>query len=74
MTLPTIASAITAIEAEIEAVDDKRGRLIAALDSLRLLAETDTPPTGPYLEMFARQPVAGWDVWGNESSGERLSA
>lgn len=23
---------------------------------------------GPYLEMFARQPRAGWDVWGNEVS------
>jgi len=21
---------------------------------------------GPYLELFARRPVAGWDVWGNE--------
>jgi len=28
---------------------------------------------GPYLEMFARQPVDGWDVWGNEATGERLS-
>lgn len=23
-------------------------------------------PVGPYLEMFARRPRAGWDVWGNE--------
>ena len=23
-------------------------------------------PTGPYLEMFARRPRQGWDVWGNE--------
>jgi len=22
--------------------------------------------TGPYLEMFARRPAPGWDVWGNE--------
>jgi N6-adenosine-specific RNA methylase IME4 len=29
---------------------------------------------GPYLELFARQPAAGWDVWGNEATGERLSA
>lgn len=29
---------------------------------------------GPYLEMFARQPVEGWDVWGNESTGERLAS
>lgn len=23
-------------------------------------------PYGPYLEMFARRPHEGWDVWGNE--------
>lgn len=23
-------------------------------------------PTGPYLEMFARKPREGWDVWGNQ--------
>ena len=28
------------------------------------LVETLSP--GPYLEMFARQPRMGWDVWGNE--------
>lgn len=39
---------------------------------MRQMVERVSP--GPYLEMFARQPVAGWDVWGNESSGERLSA
>lgn len=22
---------------------------------------------GPYLELFARRPVPGWDVWGNEA-------
>lgn len=21
---------------------------------------------GPYLELFARRPMAGWDVWGNQ--------
>lgn len=39
---------------------------------MRQMIERVSP--GPYLEMFARQPVAGWDVWGNESSGERLTA
>lgn len=39
---------------------------------MRAMVERVSP--GPYLEMFARQPVEGWDVWGNESSGERLSA
>lgn len=39
---------------------------------MRQMVETVSP--GPYLEMFARQPASGWDVWGNESTGERLSA
>lgn len=24
---------------------------------------------GPYLELFARRPTVGWDVWGNEIAG-----
>lgn len=32
------------------------------------LIESCSP--GPYLEMFARYPRPGWNVWGNESSGE----
>jgi N6-adenosine-specific RNA methylase IME4 len=39
---------------------------------MREMVERVSP--GPYLEMFARKPAPGWDVWGNESSGERLSA
>lgn len=39
---------------------------------MRQMAEKVSP--GPRLEMFARLPVAGWDVWGNESTGERLRA
>lgn len=27
---------------------------------------------GPYLEMFARDPRPGWDVWGLESEGNRV--
>ncbi len=38
----------------------------------RQIVERVSP--GPYLEMFARKPAPGWDVWGNEASGERLSA
>lgn len=26
---------------------------------------------GPYLEMFARRPVEGWDLWGNQSPETR---
>lgn len=32
------------------------------------LIESCSP--GPFLEMFARYPRAGWSVWGDESSGE----
>ena len=39
---------------------------------MREMVERVSP--GPYLEMFARKPAPGWDVWGNESTGERLSA
>lgn len=41
-------------------------------EKFRRVVEVVSP--GPYLEMFARKPAPGWDVWGNESSGERLSA
>jgi N6-adenosine-specific RNA methylase IME4 len=29
---------------------------------------------GPYLEMFARRPREGWDVWGNQSNSEESEA
>lgn len=35
-------------------------------DSLHHYAES---LTGPYLELFARRPRAGWDVWGNQAEG-----
>lgn len=47
-----------------------RGEHSAKPAELRRMAERVSP--GPRLEMFARQPTAGWDVWGNEASGERL--
>jgi N6-adenosine-specific RNA methylase IME4 len=34
-------------------------------DELYPIIERCSP--GPYLELFARYPRAGWDVWGNES-------
>lgn len=39
---------------------------------MREMIERVSP--GPRLEMFARKPADGWDVWGLEASGERLSA
>ena len=41
-------------------------------DQMRQMIERVSP--GPYLEMFARKPAPGWTTWGNEASGERLSA
>lgn len=35
-------------------------------EKLRRMVELVSP--GPYLEMFARRPAQGWDVWGNEVS------
>lgn len=29
---------------------------------------------GPFLELFARRPTAGWDVWGNEIAGQPVGA
>jgi N6-adenosine-specific RNA methylase IME4 len=34
---------------------------------LRYMAEQVSH--GPYLELFARRPAEGWDVWGNEVGG-----
>jgi N6-adenosine-specific RNA methylase IME4 len=36
------------------------------------LVESLSP--GPMLEMYARAPRPGWDVWGNEADGTRLMA
>lgn len=29
---------------------------------------------GPYVELFARQPHPGWDVWGDEVEGIALGS
>lgn len=42
----------------------KRGKHSAKPPELRKIIESMTP--GPYLELFAREKVEGWDVWGNE--------
>lgn len=39
-------------------------------EKMRQMVERVSP--GPYLELFARGPAPGWDVWGNESTGERI--
>jgi N6-adenosine-specific RNA methylase IME4 len=35
-------------------------------EKMRRMVELVSP--GPYLELFARRPADGWDVWGNEAT------
>jgi N6-adenosine-specific RNA methylase IME4 len=39
-------------------------------EKFRQMVELVSP--GPYLEMFARRPADGWDVWGNQAPTEAL--
>lgn len=64
---------LTAIRGDAKRFNDKslkswiesdRGRHSAKPEIVREMIEKASP--GPYLEMFARSPVNGWDVWGNE--------
>lgn len=41
-----------------------RGRHSAKPEALRQMIERVS--SGPYVELFARERVAGWDAWGNE--------
>jgi N6-adenosine-specific RNA methylase IME4 len=41
-----------------------RGEHSAKPDGVRTMVERVSP--GPYVELFARKEVAGWDRWGNE--------
>jgi N6-adenosine-specific RNA methylase IME4 len=42
-----------------------RGQHSAKPEKLRQMIERVSH--GPYLEMFARRPVEGWDLWGNQA-------
>jgi len=42
-----------------------RGEHSVKPETLRQMAERVSP--GPRLEMFARRPAEGWDLWGNEA-------
>ena len=46
-----------------------RGEHSVKPDALRRMVELVSP--GPYLELFARRPAPGWDVWGNEVTDEK---
>lgn len=41
-----------------------RGRHSVKQEAMRRMIETVS--YGPYLELFARRPAPGWDIWGNE--------
>jgi N6-adenosine-specific RNA methylase IME4 len=47
-----------------------RGKHSAKPEPIRALIEKAS--AGPYLEMFARRPVRGWTVWGNEVASDVL--
>jgi N6-adenosine-specific RNA methylase IME4 len=49
-----------------------RGRHSAKPETVRAMIERASP--GPYLELFGRRAVPGWDVWGNEVSRDLLTA
>lgn len=42
-----------------------RGAHSVKPETMRQMIERVSP--GPYLELFARRPAAGWDVWGNQA-------
>jgi N6-adenosine-specific RNA methylase IME4 len=42
-----------------------RGEHSAKPEKFRRMVELVSP--GPYLEMFARRPAPGWDLWGNQA-------
>lgn len=48
--------------------EEPRGDHSVKPETLRRMAEKVSP--GPRLEMFARRPADGWDVWGNEAPME----
>lgn len=41
-------------------------RLEHSVKPEKFRAMVERVSVGPYLELFARRPAAGWDVWGNE--------
>ena len=48
----------------------RRGRHSSKPDKVRQLIEKVSP--APRLELFGREPIHGWTVWGNEISRENL--
>lgn len=43
-------------------------------DIFRNLIEQATKQMSPRIELFARQPAKGWDVWGNDSAVQEAMA
>lgn len=54
---------------------DARGKGIHSAKPEEFYAMVEQVSPGPYLDMFARRPRLGWDVWGDEAPGSvELSA
>lgn len=56
----------------IDGFDAPRGEHSVKPEVMRKWIESVSP--GPYLELFARRRVEGWDAWGNEVSNESEGA
>ncbi len=56
-------------EPDLQDFSASRGEHSVKPEQLRRMAEIVSP--GPYLEMFARRPATGWDVWGNEAAAPK---
>lgn len=48
---------------------DERGKPRHSAKPPEFFRMVESVSPGPYLEMFARAPREGWDVWGNEVAG-----
>jgi N6-adenosine-specific RNA methylase IME4 len=48
---------------------DERGKPMHSGKPEEFYAMVEQVSPGPYLDMFARRPRLGWDVWGNEAPG-----
>ena len=53
---------------------DEHGKRIHSRKPEELASMIEQRFDGPFLELFARQPRPGWEVWGNESDGSRVLA
>lgn len=73
--LPTIASAITFLEAELEALDTRRARVVAAIDGLRMLAgDDDEQPVERRKSPRPQQPASRKTDGTGRADGDKVLA